>query len=1099
MTRIRLVAFSLWLLLVGCIALLLGLPDSVRAETSAATMIMAQAVFTPTDDAAIDSQQPAANFGSAPTLRVTNTAVVAAIEQRSLLRFDLSAMPVGSIVQSATLQLYQTQATGTLALSLEQVSQSSPRWAESTVTWSNQPATIPYSDSLAAPVATGLYLSWDVSALVRNWQHLPDRFPNEGILLRVSAPSAIRLFESKEGVHPPRLLVDYSAPPTAVTIPYLPAPVKLDGVCDTIEYRGALNYPYLDQGGVLGRIVLKQDDNNFYACVTGVLGNRAASSFGLYLDRNNGREKYAQPEDYALRLLAATSTPSSFTGTGNPAAPYQAASISAWQAASSQAPNGPESAEFSLPLNLLTTTCSQPFGLALYHQAVQAPDDAFGWPVSNATAFPNQWVEAQLQRPNCPIRVCLQSAAVCSPATEARVYSMPGGKLFAVDSQGFLIDRSTIVDGTRLWALTPAQRGGAQDTLFYTSGDPLLVNSAAFQGGNAGVMTLLITPQKPLWLQNLDVSAQWYVQANPAKTDWLRDNLLKASQFFYDFTDGQFALGAITVRQNSEGWADADLRLRVNNVFQPRATIGGVVNTPAIDPSPQITITYNPGNINMGSSWNRYGTPPGQAIVISSTVVPTATLESDWSIALAHELGHYLLFLFDTYTDASGQSNQQVAKSCTGSAMGDAYDSLNWGFVYDSSHWKTNCSQTEAYARLQGRSEWDTIGAWYGWTIKPTSLITGAILPAPLTTVNFVAPGTLPGTPATSQSFDLLYLDGETASAQARAFILRNNRVYEQGKPAKGSTRLELLDALLGDRLCVFDVNDQPDANDGERHQFGCEVIVANDAALQMTKDNTWAPLVTLLQSAGNQLTVQVSQTVNGGVVQAALYPEDGQASSVVALVNSGSVLSGSFVLTTPVPPAYVQIFVNESPAAPSTRREVIVDRGTGGGGAFGPKSYSGGVLVISSDGSANYEDESLTQLLSGQSIAWQNMPGTPPLPAGFNVIGQSYRLDAFPASLLKTGQVKLVFTAPSDLDLAQLQGANPGSIALHFWNGTAWRLLPTTFSLLAYQTHGDGEHLARSEPLAGQILASAPGQGVGVYAILRRTNSQLFLPLIYK
>ncbi len=47
-------------------------------------------------------------------------------------------------------------------------------------------------------------------------------------------------------------------------------------------------------------------------------------------------------------------------------------------------------------------------------------------------------------------------------------------------------------------------------------------------------------------------------------------------------------------------------------------------------------ITYLPGQVAMGPVWNRYGDPG-------------SNLGEDWPRALAHELGHYALFLDDNY------------------------------------------------------------------------------------------------------------------------------------------------------------------------------------------------------------------------------------------------------------------------------------------------------------------------------------------------------------------------------------------------------------------------------------------------------------------
>ncbi|MCB0147138.1 MAG: hypothetical protein KDE01_05740, partial [Caldilineaceae bacterium] len=59
-----------------------------------------------------------------------------------------------------------------------------------------------------------------------------------------------------------------------------------------------------------------------------------------------------------------------------------------------------------------------------------------------------------------------------------------------------------------------------------------------------------------------------------------------------------------------------------------------------------------------------------------------------------------------------------------------------------------------------------------------------------------------------------------------------------------------LTDARLGDRLCVYDINDHAESPDTPRHQFGCEIIAAGDAELAMTLNPAWRPQVTMTQIA---------------------------------------------------------------------------------------------------------------------------------------------------------------------------------------------------------------------------------------------------------
>ena len=156
----------------------------------------------------------------------------------------------------------------------------------------------------------------------------------------------------------------------------------------------------------------------------------------------------------------------------------------------------------------------------------------------------------------------------------------------------------------------------------------------------------------------------------------------------------------------------------------------------------------------------------------------------------------------------------------------------------------------------------------------------GQLPSGPLTQVIFepVPPGEEPPPLATSQVFTLTYQASELSSGEARAFLMRaDSRLFDQGKPAKNATTVQLTDARQGDRLCVYDLNDN--AADGEtpRHQFGCEVIVAGDAELVMTRDITWRPQITIEQTGPQQLSVNVNQALAPGTTLfARVIPEDG-------------------------------------------------------------------------------------------------------------------------------------------------------------------------------------------------------------------------------
>lgn len=1083
-----------WITLLTLLAIVLPTATAERAmaaqPSSAVPALAAAPVATltlkPVADAAIDSGNPTVNFGQDSELQVVNISTVALTTRVSLLRFDLGLLPTGAIINRAGLRLHQTAASGdNWTVNLNRLT---TNWEEETVTWNNRPFSAPFYNALPVPDpgAADPAIVWDVTELVRLWAY--GLQSNNGLEL-VGDPrqnqSFARAFGSRESATPPELVIDYTPPPTNLVIPEDHTPVTLDGRCDTgDEYARATTLSYVDVQGATGTIYLKHDADAIYLCFVAPAGRPGLSFFGVYLDTDYGREKYATADDYALHVDVTTGETNSLRGTGDPAQVYEPTDLGDWKAAASG--GNADSAEYLISRTLFNRTCTSPFGLALYHRHVRDQGDDYGLPPGRLYDFPDQWLEATLENPGC-IRVCSETATPCGPAPGATVRNADDGTVYTLDSEGYVINRNQIANGTPLWALMPVS-STARSTLYHTSGAEQTVNEAAFSGANAGTMTLVVSQQNPLLVQDLEVAAQWYVEGDVERANWLRENVVGASGFLYAFTDGQFALGRVTVQQSYDGWEDADLQLHANNIFQPRADIGGIVLTDTVDLDPSVPITYAPGQMYMGSYWNRYGKPPGEPIFDGGQEVPLASLAADWAIALAHELGHYLLFLFDAYTDIDGNASKELAEQCTLSAMGDAYKPSNHAFIYDRGHWDAKCKETEAYNTLGGRTEWQTINLRYPWTITPTAFVTGPVLPAGVTTVTFVPPTTPPGPLATSQVFDLVYQDNETNSAEARGFLLRNNRVLEQGKPPKGANQIHLIDAQLGDRLCVYDINDHAEGDETPRHQFGCETIVAGDATLAMTKNVAWAPLVDLRQTGPSQLTIAVTQPVTSPVgvpIQAALYPEHGEKLMELTLAGDGSVHTGEFNLAESVPPVYVQLFVSETVPAPTTRREVIVDRGTGGSGAFGPASSLGKVLVISSDGIATYESDEPLQLGPGESISWQSMPGTPPLPPGTSIRGQSYRLDAFPPSLVATGRVSIRFEGASAVQAAATSAQEQSAPAIYFWNGTEWQRLSTTLTTPVNASDGIQ-------------LATAPSQGVGVYAVLVETNQiQLYLPLV--
>ena len=661
------------------------------------------------------------------------------------------------------------------------------------------------------------------------------------------------------------------------------------------------------------------------------------------------------------------------------------------------------------------------------------------------------------------IRFCRGPQGSCDPVAGATVHLLrngaPTGDLLTSDADGYLLQREKVQFGDTLWASTQIS-ATATYSYYLTNPAPAQVRISAF----TPEVGMTIHLDQPLILHDLAIATQWDLSTHTSYQAELIQRIIDASNHLYDFTDGQMALGQVTVYQNYDEWNNADVRIYASNVMRPQAEIGGVVTALTTDPLTP-TVQYNPGFVYMGSNWDRTGKPVGGDLI-----------DPDWSVALAHELGHYLLFLFDTYLSLNENNEAVEIDTCTGSAMGFAYLEANTEFVFDTAHWSSACGNTLANQTLN-RTEWETIKLWYQYVRVPLSVNSGpAAPPTPLTQVAFVPPSS-PTTPIPNQTFILGYQNGETASAAARGWLIVDQRVQDQGSPISGTTTITLNNAQLGDRFCLFDISPE-----GSRRQFGCEVIEFDDNTLTLRKDENWAPVIQLSPVTSNTIDISVTQTVAAGTqLQATIYPEDQNMATTIDLVSQGDTHTGTFVSPIPATSAYVSVNVAEAANEEVPRREVIIGYGVGGSGAYGPAWRLGGAPIISSDGQAEYAFEEDTTLTDGQYVVWQSMAGSPGAEEDVSVAGNAYRLLAKPESLAQGGtlSIRLPDTPPPTARSRAAVAAEP---EIHFWTGSEW--VPI------------GSRLAEDPQGGAKVIGKS--RGIGVYALLEPQQfNTIYLPAI--
>jgi len=136
-------------------------------------------------DSAVAAGQPNTNSGSVVSLHSGTNGTL----RRSGLQADLSAIPLGSTVVSATLALSVASVNGTGTVNIHRIL---APWTENTLTWN----TLSFSPTIDAstPAAAGT-MSFDVASLVQQW--LTGTYPNQGFVLEQDAGGSV-VYRSSE-------------------------------------------------------------------------------------------------------------------------------------------------------------------------------------------------------------------------------------------------------------------------------------------------------------------------------------------------------------------------------------------------------------------------------------------------------------------------------------------------------------------------------------------------------------------------------------------------------------------------------------------------------------------------------------------------------------------------------------------------------------------------------------------------------------------------------------------------------------------------------------------------------------------------------------
>ena len=676
----------------------------------------------------------------------------------------------------------------------------------------------------------------------------------------------------------------------------------------------------------------------------------------------------------------------------------------------------------------------------------------------NSASGSYQWAHAEST--TFPFRVRGTQVRVLSgtvPASDALVYRIPAGQArgepivdgagnpYRTDSLGYLQGRGTVNVGDTLVALLPISSTEAY-TVYATNATPTVTGLDGHVVVSSGVQTLTVSSANPLLLFDLDVSLEWDARNDDVFMTQLEYDLQRTSSLLYDWTDGQAALGDVTIYHDRERWNDADVRIYATNRLRPNAAQGGI-STDVISDTDVLTLTYGPGQVHIGATWNRYGEPTG-------------SLGEDWPRTLAHELGHFALFLDDNYLGLDTQGLLIPVRGCSG-AMSDPYRADH---PYDEFHaatgWLPSCEQTLSH-QTTGRADWETIEAFYPW-LDGTHDNTGpSNLPLAVTQVSVVEPAA-PVETLVDPTFYLVDSGGGQVQpgTGARAFLFHDDQVTNLGRPTLD--RVVARGARPGDRLCVYEL---------AAGRLGCEdPITASDEQLTLNDVSGWEPDLIISPITSRTIGITVTNVAGGLVVQGRLYPLSGLATDPITLTEITQGYAGILTATEPALAGYVHVWVDEV----DPRREVVTDYALGGN----PGTMRGTRLgflrnrqapAVSADGQVILFGD--MDFAEGDFFTLQAATVINGVPDWMTTVGHAYRLSGSPnAPDLSGASISFAYLG-SEVPSGQEQWIK---VYYQAPMSDTWQVLPT--QLDTYYNN-----------------ASAPVPGEGLYVLMTSTEVPIY------
>ncbi len=151
-------------------------------------------VIRPNTDAVINSSNPGTNYGNDTRFISSATVSGSNVYLRSLINFDLSGVPKGAVVSSASITLSDIGHSGTNASYLSRIITA---WTESQVTWTNQPATTT-TNRAPLPSSSASQVTIDITNMINDMLDDPSNSFGLMLSLQSETPTAYMSFASSD-------------------------------------------------------------------------------------------------------------------------------------------------------------------------------------------------------------------------------------------------------------------------------------------------------------------------------------------------------------------------------------------------------------------------------------------------------------------------------------------------------------------------------------------------------------------------------------------------------------------------------------------------------------------------------------------------------------------------------------------------------------------------------------------------------------------------------------------------------------------------------------------------------------------------------------